>query len=71
MLAQSQYDYYEGSNSYGGINTAITGFKIFGIIILIIVVILVVGTIYGFLLVGLKKRKIKIIVTNKIIRIKS
>lgn len=47
LLAQTQYDYYEGNDAYGGIDTAITGFKVIGIIVLIIAAILVIAAVYG------------------------
>lgn len=47
-FAQTQYDYYEDKDVYGGVDTAIGGLKIFGIVVLIIVVILVLCAIYGF-----------------------
>ena len=47
-FAQTQYDYYEGENVYGGVDTAITGMKIIGIIVLVVVVILAIAAIYGY-----------------------
>jgi hypothetical protein len=47
-LAQTQYDYYEGRDAYGGVDTAITGIKIVGIIVLVVVVILAIAAIYGY-----------------------
>lgn len=48
LLAQTQYDYYEGRDAYGGVDTAITGIKIVGIIVLVVVVILAIAAIYGY-----------------------
>ncbi len=48
LLAQTQYDYYEGRDAYGGVDTAITGIKIIGIIVLVVVVILAIAAIYGY-----------------------
>lgn len=47
LLAQTQYDYYEGENSYGGVDNAISGLKILGIIILVILAIVIVGIIWA------------------------
>lgn len=47
-FAQTQYDYYEGKDAYGGVDTAITGIKIIGIIVLVIVIILAIAAIYGY-----------------------
>lgn len=47
LLAQTQYDYYEGEDAYGGVDTAISGLKILGIIILVILVIVIVGIIWA------------------------
>ena len=44
--AQTQYDYYEGRNTYGGLNTAINGLAIIFIIILAILVLCVIAKIY-------------------------
>lgn len=46
-LAQTQYDYYEGKDAYGGVDTAIKGLKIFGIILLVIAVIVIVGGLWA------------------------
>ena len=48
LLAQTQYDYYEGRDAYGGVDTAITGKKIVGIIVLVVVVILAIAAKYGY-----------------------
>ena len=48
LLAQTQYDYYEGRDAYGGVDTDITGIKIVGIIVLVVVVILAIAAIYGY-----------------------
>ncbi len=48
LFAQTQYDYYEGKDAYGGVDTAITGLKIIGIIVLAVVVILAIAAIYGY-----------------------
>ena len=45
-FAQTQYDYYDGKNSYGGVDTAISGLKIFGVIILVVVGIIIIGVIW-------------------------
>lgn len=47
LLAQTQYDYYEGRDVYGGVDTAISGLKILGIIILAILAIVIVGIIWA------------------------
>ena len=47
LLAQTQYDYYEGRDAYGGVDTAISGLKILGIIILAILAIVIVGIIWA------------------------
>ena len=46
-FAQTQYDYYEGKDAYGGVDTAIHGLKIFGIILLVIAVIVIVGIVWA------------------------
>lgn len=46
-FAQTQYDYYEGKDAYGGVDTAIKGLKIFGIVILVIAVIVIVGGLWA------------------------
>ncbi len=46
-FAQTQYDYYEGKDAYGGVDTAIRGLKIFGIIFLVIAIIVIVGVIWA------------------------
>lgn len=46
-FAQTQYDYYEGKDAYGGVDTAIKGLKILGIIILVVAVIVIVGGIWA------------------------
>lgn len=56
-FAQTQYDYYEGKDAYGGVDTAITGIKIFGIIVLALVVVLVIAAIYGYFAGWFKKEK--------------
>lgn len=47
LLAQTQYDYYEGSDAYGGVDNAISGLKIIGIIVLVIVAIVIVGGLWA------------------------
>lgn len=47
LLAQTQYDYYEGKDAYGGVDTAISGLKILGIIVLAIVAIVIVGGLWA------------------------
>lgn len=47
LLAQTQYDYYEGRDAYGGVDAAISGLKILGIIVLVIVAIVIVGGIWA------------------------
>ena len=44
--AQTQYDYYEGGNEYGGLNNAINGLKIIIIILLAFIVLFVIAKIY-------------------------
>ena len=46
-FAQTQYDYYEGKDAYGGVDTAIKGLKIIGIIILVVAIIVIVGGIWA------------------------
>lgn len=46
-FAQTQYDYYEGKDAYGGVDTAIRGLKFFGIIILVVAVIVIVGGLWA------------------------
>lgn len=46
-FAQTQYDYYEGKDAYGGVDTAIKGLKIVGIILLAIAVIVIVGGLWA------------------------
>ncbi len=46
-LAQTQYDYYEGKDAYGGVDTAIDGLKIFGIIVLVAISVVIVGGIWA------------------------
>lgn len=48
LVAQSQYDYYGDENVWGGVDSAIKGLKTFGIIILVIVAIIVVGIIGAY-----------------------
>jgi hypothetical protein len=43
LLAQTQYDYYDDKNVYGGVDSAIGGLTILGIIILVIVAIVIIG----------------------------
>ena len=47
LLAQTQYDYYEGDETYGGVDTAISGLKIIGIIVLVIAAIVIVGGLWA------------------------
>lgn len=46
-FAQTQYDYYEGKDAYGGVDTAIRGLKFFGIIILVVAIIVIVGGLWA------------------------
>ena len=47
LLAQTQYDYYEGRDAYGGVDTAINGLKVFGIIVLVVIAVVIVGGIWA------------------------
>ncbi|MCR5193025.1 MAG: hypothetical protein K6D59_06945 [Bacteroidales bacterium] len=47
LFAQTQYDYYEGKDAYGGVDTAISGLKIIGIIVLVIAAIVIVGGLWA------------------------
>lgn len=46
-FAQTQYDYYEGRNAYGGLNNAINGLAIILITIIAFIVLIVIAKIYG------------------------
>lgn len=47
LFAQTQYDYYEGRDAYGGVDTAINGLKVFGIIVLVVIAVVIVGGIWA------------------------